>query len=145
MASVREPDLFRCAIGVAGPYDLPTMYKRGDVRESREGKIRLARYIGTDTATLRADSPSNHAAAIKAALLLVQGGRDRRVPPRHAEIMRQALDKAGKPYEWFLASDETHGFYDDRNEREYYARVFAFLDRHLQAPPADPTAGDILP
>ncbi len=130
-ASVREPDMFRCAIGMAGPYDLPTMYKWGDTKDSRMGKLMLDRYIGADRARLREDSPSNHAAAIRAELLIVQGGRDRRVPPEHARIMRRELDKAGKRYEWYLAGDETHGFHDDRSEREYYTRVLGFLGRHL--------------
>ena len=130
-ASVREPDMFRCAIGMAAPYDLPTMYKWGDTKDSRVGKMILDRYIGADQARLREDSPSNHAAALRAELLLVHGGRDRRVPLEHARIMRRELDKAGKTHEWYLAGDETHGFHDDRAELEYYTRVFGFLGRHL--------------
>src|SRR5688500_7694492 len=34
MGTVREPALYRCAIGMAGPYDLPTMYRWGDVQRS---------------------------------------------------------------------------------------------------------------
>lgn len=131
MATIREPALFRCAVGVSGPYDLPTLHRRGDIQETRWGRASLARYVGTDEDRLRADSPTRHAGAIRAGLMLVHGGRDRRVPSEHATFMRGALDRAGKPYEWFLAKDETHGFYDLENEREYYTRVLGFLERHL--------------
>lgn len=133
MATVREPDLFACAIGMAGPYDLPTMYRWGDVQRSRWGRARLEDYIGRDTATLAADSPSHHADSIRAALLIVQGGRDRRVSPEHMRIMTRALDRAGKPYELYAPRDETHGFHNDAYAREYYRRVFDFLGRHLPA------------
>jgi len=132
MASVREPELFGCVVGVSGPYDLATMHRLGDVQESRTGKTSLARYVGTDVANLREQSPTHHAGAIRAALMLVHGGRDRRVPQEHAMSMRRALDRAGKPYEWFLAKEETHGFHDRENEHAYYARVLGFLERHLK-------------
>ncbi|NLA69353.1 MAG: S9 family peptidase [Gammaproteobacteria bacterium] len=133
MASVREPDLFACAIGMAGPYDLPTMYRWGDTQRSRRGRARLEDYIGPDDAALLADSPSAHAGAIKAALFIAQGGRDHRVSPEHMRIMTRALDRAGKAYELYAPRNETHGFYDEANARAYYERVFAFLGRHLPA------------
>lgn len=131
--TAREPGLFRCAVGMAGPYDLPTLFKRGDVRESKSSREYMRRILGDDDAILSAESPSSQADAIDAALFIVQGGRDRRVDPQHARIMRRALDKAGKEYESYLAANETHGFYDDESEREYYSRVFRFLGRHLGA------------
>lgn len=131
MASVREPAMFACAIGMAGPYDLPTMYKWGDTQRTKRGRAVLEQYIGTDMQALIADSPSNHAEAITAALMIAHGGRDYRVSPEHMRIMTRALDKAGKPYELFAPRNETHGFFDDATAREYYGRVFAFLGRHL--------------
>jgi hypothetical protein len=55
------------------------------------------------------------AARIKAPVLLVHGGKDKRAPLDQAEAMRAALIKAGHPPEWFLAPNEGHGFYDTKN------------------------------
>ena len=140
MASAREPDMFACAIGMAGPYDLPTMYRWGDTQRTRQGRAVLEQYIGTDGQALLADSPTSHAGAIKAGLLIAQGRRDYRVSPEHMRIMTRALDKVGKAYELYAPHNETHGFYDDAKAREYYERVFAFLALHLPVPTADGSA-----
>lgn len=133
MGAVREPQLYRCAIGMAGPYDLPTMFRWGDVHRSTWGKGRLQTTLGEDKKALVDNSPTHHADRIQAAIMLVQGGRDPRVSPQHVRAMKAALDAAGKPYEGYFPPDETHGFYADKSRREYYARVLGFLDRHLRA------------
>lgn len=136
MGAIREPDLYRCAIGMAGPYDLPTMYRWGDIHRSTWGKGRLQATLGTDQKALVATSPTHNADRIKAALLLVQGGRDGRVSPQHVRAMKAALDAAGKSYEGYFPPSETHGFFADKSRREYYVRVLDFLDRHLRTTPA---------
>ncbi len=133
LGAVREPDLYRCVIGMAGPYDLQTMFKWGDIQQSDWGEAYLERVLGTDQKVLLERSPTRHAARIKAGVLLVQGGRDRRVSPQHLREMRAALDKAGVPYETYLPHNEAHGFHAEDSRREYYQRVLAFLGRYLQA------------
>lgn len=132
MGVIREPQLYRCAIGMAGPYDLPTMYRWGDIQRSDWGKGQLGQFLGTDAAELLERSPTRHASRIDAPLLLVQGGRDHRVSPEHAKAMMQALDKAGKRYESYLPPSEGHGFFSEKARREYYSRVLSFLGRNLQ-------------
>jgi dipeptidyl aminopeptidase/acylaminoacyl peptidase len=136
MGAIREPTLYRCAIGMAGPYDLPTMYRWGDVHRTTWGKGQLRTTLGEDQKVLVANSPTHNAGAIQAALMLVQGGRDERVSPQHARAMKAALDAAGKPYEGYFPPSEAHGFFADKSRREYYVRVLDFLDRHLRATPA---------
>jgi dipeptidyl aminopeptidase/acylaminoacyl peptidase len=36
--AAREPDLYRCAIGYVGVYDLPLMHRRGDIQDSKSGR-----------------------------------------------------------------------------------------------------------
>lgn len=143
MGVAKEPALYGCAIGFAGPYDLPTMYEWGDVRRSQWGKKRLALTLGDDHATLRANSPTAHAGRIEAAVMLVQGGRDERVPAAHARAMAAALDRAGKPYATYFPKGEAHGIFDRENRLEYYRRVLEFLNQHLRGRPrsdAEPPA-----
>lgn len=138
MGAVREPELYRCVIGMAGPYDLPTMYKWGDVQRSKWGEGQLKRTLGDDAKMLVDRSPSRHVDKIRAKIMLVQGGRDPRVSREHVRGMRRALDQAGIPYEGYFPPEETHGFFRENSRREYYSRVLSFLQRSLgQAVPRD--------
>ncbi|NUO76328.1 MAG: S9 family peptidase [Lysobacter sp.] len=132
MATVREPDLYRCAVGLAGPYDLPTMHRWGDVQRTRWGRAYLDRTLGADMGELRQQSPTAHADKIKADLMLVQGMRDQRVSPEHLRAMKRALEEVGKPYQGYFPPEETHGFFGEKSKRQYYERVLAFLDKHLR-------------
>jgi dipeptidyl aminopeptidase/acylaminoacyl peptidase len=131
MGAVKDPDLYRCAIGVAGVYDLELAKKWGDIQRSRFGERYLERALGSDRAEIARRSPARRAKEIKAAVMLVHGGRDFRVSPEHAKAMRKALDEAGVPYEGYFPSYEAHGIADDKNRLEYYTRILAFLDRHI--------------
>jgi dipeptidyl aminopeptidase/acylaminoacyl peptidase len=137
MSAAREPDMFRCAISYAGLSDLGLMYKSGDIRRSQYGENYLKRAIGEDETELADFSPVNHAAEIKAAVMLIHGGEDERVPLIHAERMKSALEKAGKKVEWMLESDEGHGFYRQAHRQELYERVLKFLDANLAAKARD--------
>lgn len=129
--AVREPDLYRCTIGYVGVYDLPMMYQRGDIRQSLYGRAYLERVLSRDRQDMLARSPVAGADRIKAAVMLIHGGRDVRVPIAHATAMRAALDKAGHPYEYLVKESEGHGFYDIDNNLELYTRLLEFLDRHI--------------
>ena len=41
-------DLFKCAIGFVGVYDLPMLYERGDVSERDSGVAFMKKIVGTD-------------------------------------------------------------------------------------------------
>ena len=76
----------------------------------------------------------HQAEKLKAPVLLAFGGSDQRVPIKHGNEFRSALDKHGKTYEWVVYSDEGHGFNKDENSFDFYRRVDAFLKKHLAAP-----------
>ncbi len=130
---IREPDLYRCAIGYVGVYDLGLMYKYGDIPGSLYGKRFLEMVLGTDNADMRARSPAWNVDKIKAPLMLVAGGRDQRVPVAQADALRDALDKRKVSYEWLLKDKEGHGFYRTDNKVELYTKMLAFLDAHTGA------------
>ncbi|MCL1039639.1 S9 family peptidase [Shewanella submarina] len=130
-SSVIEPDMFKCAIGFAGVYDLPMMYEEGDVQERRSGVSYLQRAIGTDQAVLKSMSPTYNAHKIKAAVMLVHGGDDERAPIEQYEAMAEALKKANHPFQTLVMDDEGHGFYKDEHRAKYYAEMLAFLEQHL--------------
>ena len=136
MVAARAPDLFRCAAGMAGLYDLPMMYAKGDIRHQAGGRNYLRRVIGKDDATLQAGSPTTLADRIKVPVPLVHGEEDQRTPLAQAKAMRAALEKAGNPTELMIVPKEGHGFYKDENNIAFYDRPGAFIDRHIGKPPA---------
>nr|WP_279237536.1 S9 family peptidase [Dyella sedimenti] len=128
---VKEPDLYRCAIGYVGVYDLAKMYTDGDISDRVAGKAYLRSTLGTDPAELAAHSPINQLDRLKANVMLVVGGQDQRVPPVQGESLHAALLKRGVAHEWLYKPDEGHGFYDERNAAELFERVTRFLDGQI--------------
>lgn len=125
------PDTYKCAIGNAGIYDLEMMFDEGDIRKRKSGMSYLKRVLGTDKAQLKSMSPVYYADKIEAALLLAHGEEDMRAPIEHVEKLSAALDKANKPYEWFVIDKEGHGFFNPENQKAYMKKVVSFLNEHL--------------
>lgn len=125
------PDLYKCAVGVAGIYDLSLMHTEGDIPLRDFGISFLNEVIGADPKILAQYSPVNHVDKLKAAVLIAHGKNDKRAPLEHAELLKKAMDTAGKKYKWLLFNDETHGFYSPENRQLYYKELLAFLDTHL--------------
>lgn len=131
MGAAREPDLYRCAIGYAGVYDLELMRDSGDIPDARGGRAYLDRVLGTDVAKLHAQSPVYNAQNIKVPVLLIHGKVDGRADYEHAKRMRAALEKNQKNVAWLALDREGHGVYDEETRREVYERILQFLDASL--------------
>jgi dipeptidyl aminopeptidase/acylaminoacyl peptidase len=132
MGVVREPELYRCAIGNAGVYDLELTMNSADIPLSRSGRSFLATALGTDAADLKARSPVNHADKIEVPVLLIHGKKDWRADFEQAERMKAALERNNKTFEWLPLKAEGHGIYEEETRREVYERMLAFLDKHLK-------------
>ena len=131
MGAVREPQLYECAVGISGIYDLTIMEKAGDVRARVAGVRFLRRVLGEDEELLRDRSPVHHAADVEAAVFLVHGGRDRRAPPKHSTRMRDALEEAGKDVEFLFDPEQGHGFRGNETQHDLAERLLAFLHQHI--------------
>jgi len=118
-----------------GIYDLPMMFERGDVQETRYGETYLSEWLG-DPVQLAQFSPVSLAARIKAPVFLAAGGKDQRAPIRHSKKMAEALQRAGVPVETLYFDTEGHGFYTLEHRREYYTKLLAFLAHSLGGQPA---------
>jgi dipeptidyl aminopeptidase/acylaminoacyl peptidase len=132
-ALVREPDLYKCGIGVAGVYSLPMMWKKFDgmrLGSRKFTKVFLTNVLGTDEATLKAYSPAFNVDKIKAAVFIIHGSEDVRVPIDQAELLAENLKKAGIPYEWMVRA-EGHGFSDEKNRRDQFEAMLAFFKKHI--------------
>jgi len=131
MGAVREPELYRCVIGSAGVYDLPMMFKEGDIADRESGLAYLRKALGEDREDLQSRSPAYNADKIKAEVLLIHGTRDERAPIEQAESLQKALKQAGVPYQWLEIGNEAHGYYDEQNRLTVYSKVLAFLDANI--------------
>jgi dienelactone hydrolase len=131
MTAIRAPELFKCAVGYAGIYDLSMMYDKGDIKETTSGVNYLHYAIGTDPAVWAANSPDKLADKITVPVLLIHGEDDERAPFAQAKAMRAALDAAHKPYEWLTKPGETHGFYKEENNVDLYNHLQAFLAKYI--------------
>lgn len=130
-SAILEPDMFKCAIGVVGVYDLPLMFKEGDIAARDSGQRYLKRVLGDDQAQLQQFSPTYNIDKLKANVLIVHGGEDERAPIEQANALIKALDADNHPYEYMLLNDEGHGFYKPVHRQAYYQRVVDFLAKHL--------------
>lgn len=136
MGVAREPELYRCAIGAAGIYDLSILDSSGDIRQGRGG-LAFLRQVMRGTQDDPERSPVNLADRIKAPVLLMHGGGDRRAPMEHARRMRAALKEAGNPAEWLYDIRQGHGAAGNEPRREMYQRVLDFLAENTEARSTD--------
>jgi dipeptidyl aminopeptidase/acylaminoacyl peptidase len=125
----KEPDLYRCAIGYVGVYDLRMMLERGDIPRSTLGKNYLMRALGEDADALHEHSPVAHPERIKAKVMLIVGGSDARVPEEQGKSLHAALAAHGIDHEWVYERHEAHGFYKEEHVAELYGKMIDFLDR----------------
>lgn len=132
--ALKEPDLYACAIGYVGVYDLNLMLERGDIPQSTEGANYLKEDLGDDPKVLAAHSPVNQLDQLKAKVMLVVGGQDQRVPPVQGKRLHQALLDRHVEHEWMYEPGEGHGFYAEQDRAELFRRVVAFLDRTIGNP-----------
>lgn len=131
MSAVKAPALFQCTVGYVGIYDLEYAFSKSDVPDNRGGEGYLQKALGGDKQQLQDYSPVNHADKITAAVMLIHGGKDKRVPVVNAKAMRKRLKKAGKSVEWLLFRNAGHGVWNQKSLIKMYSEVLEFLDQHI--------------
>ncbi|MDR7191426.1 alpha/beta hydrolase family protein [Luteimonas terrae] len=130
MGIAKEPDLYRCAVGYVGVYDLQMM-RTDNGRIARWTRTWSDEWVGSDSQQLADASPTRLADRIKVPVLLVAGGEDEVAPIEHTRRMERALRGAGVPVETMYVANEGHGFYKPENKRAYYTKLLDFLATHL--------------
>jgi dipeptidyl aminopeptidase/acylaminoacyl peptidase len=136
MGLAKDPDLYKCGINYVGVTDLPLMLTAtwSDFAYSDFIKHSAKRLMGDpdkDAAQLKATSPTNLAARIKAPVLMAYGSDDRRVPIEHGLMMKAALEKAGSKPIWIVGDGEGHGFRDMKNQVMFYGAMEKFLAENI--------------
>lgn len=131
---VKEPDLYQCAVGIVGVYDMK-WFREGDGSDFSRNDNAFERFMSSHVSEssegIEAISPVHQIDKIKADLFIVHGGSDVRVPVGHAYRLRDALGRVGKSYDWMIKEKEGHGFFDVDNRVDLYDQMLSFFDKHI--------------
>jgi dipeptidyl aminopeptidase/acylaminoacyl peptidase len=130
---MRAPELYRCAINMAGVTDWKALMKY-DIEVSPVRRQTTADYIGdpvADAAELDDISPVNHVDKLRVPMLLVYGKDDTTVPYDQMKLLTAALDREHKQYEVLARANEGHGFGDVKHRAELYNRIEQFLAKNM--------------
>ncbi|MEI8653476.1 S9 family peptidase [Pseudoalteromonas sp. Hal273] len=130
-SAIREPDLYKCAVGFVGVYDLQLMFEEGDISESSSGLNYLESVLPKTKELREAQSPVYNVDKLKAPVFIIQGGQDVRVPEEHAFRLRNALKKRNHPVEWMYKKGEGHGFYKPEHNVERWEKMLTFLEKNI--------------
>ena len=126
------PDKVRTAIDVVGISSFASFLQN---TQSYRRDLRRAEYGDERDPAVRAVldriSPLGSADKIRAALFVLQGKNDPRVPQAEAEQIVQALQKRGGTVWYALALNEGHGFRHKENRDAQLAATLAFLRETL--------------
>jgi len=128
---IREPGMFKCAVGYAGRYELLKL-GHDDIDSGEKGnQAYFRKTVGTDPEEMKRQSPAYNADKVKVPVMLIHGGKDKRCPVYEYEMMRDGLVKAGNVPETLFEPNEGHGFYDEQHRINMLEKLEAFLAKHL--------------
>lgn len=131
MNPIRYPELYRCAVGYAGVYDLNLMRRTDSFSNTKDDRRFFDRTLGDDPATLDTISPAKLAKELKVPVLLVHGRADKIANYDQFQAMQDALRAAGRAPETLVVPGEGHGFYKPENRLKLYEQLDAFLAAHI--------------
>ncbi len=125
-----QPERWAAGVDIVGMSSLVTFlentspYRRA-AREREYGTLE------NDREFLEQASPLNRIDEVQAALLVIHGANDPRVPLSEAEQLHTALTNRGVECDLLVYDDEGHGLAKRVNRLDAYPRAMDFLARHL--------------
>jgi dipeptidyl aminopeptidase/acylaminoacyl peptidase len=127
IGAVKEPELYRCAVSIAGVSDISSL--QWDDRRFYGAAAGLRDQTGTED--LAAQSPRRRAAEIKVPVLLVHGTADVNVLVNHSRDMAKALERNNKKHELIVIKDGDHSLLDPTMRLTLFQALERFLGEHL--------------
>jgi esterase/lipase len=126
-----QSGIYRCAVSVAGPSDLPRMRSWTKDNELGVATRYWDRFWGVaDKEGLKAISPIEHVQAVTAPILLIHGRDDTVVPFAQSDVMLNALKRAGKAVEMVTLKHEDHWLSSSETRLQMLEATVAFLRAH---------------
>ncbi len=130
LGAQRNPELFHCAVDIAGVSDLGLLIEEG--YDWLGGKV-VKKQIGFDRAKLKRDSPHLHAEEFKVPLLMLHGQMDAQVPFAQSEVMDAALKRAHVTHRFVIVPGADHSFSDVKDRALLLKETEDFLRENLPA------------
>lgn len=134
--SISQTDRFKAASAAACMANLETQYAQGDLPTLFE------HYFGAEPwntkGIYRKQSPITHALSIKTPMLLIHGGKDKRVPLAQAQELYAVLKRRDVPVEFVIYPTQGHSVRQPSLQVDSMQRNLAWFDRWLTRPPAKP-------
>jgi dipeptidyl aminopeptidase/acylaminoacyl peptidase len=127
------PDLYACAVSVAGVSDLPAMLLDERTRNGNQSTTVSfwQSRIGDDSAQLDATSPARHAAQVKCPILLLHGDGDTTVAIAQSETEEAALKAAGKSVRFVRLDGDDHYLRVATTRIQVLKEIEAFLAANI--------------
>lgn len=130
-----EPDLYRCAVSIAGVFDWERVMKED---RGNEVNISRAEWLKRDLGDpkvqrekFEAMSPFYSVARIKIPVFIAHGEEDENADTSQSRRLVKALKAAGVKNETCFIPEESHGLAEMKHRVELYRRIDAFLKRNL--------------
>lgn len=128
------PDLYAAAVDYVGVANMFTFMKT--IPPYWEPQLQMFyEMVGDpvkDSIMMREVSPALNADKIKTPLFVAQGANDPRVNINESNQMVEALRNRGVVVEYMVKEDEGHGFYNEKNQFDFYNAMEKFLAEHLK-------------
>jgi dipeptidyl aminopeptidase/acylaminoacyl peptidase len=125
-----QPELWAAGVDIVGISNLVTFLENTSAYRRAQREREYGSLID-DREFLVAASPLTHVDSIRAALFVIHGRNDPRVPVGEAQQLTDSLTRRGIPCELVIYEDEGHGLARLDNQLDAYPRAIAFLDRAL--------------
>lgn len=128
IGAIKNPELYACAISMAGVTDLKDMIN--DIKKYRFGALAAQNFVlrGFDSKKAIAEnSPVKRAAELKVPLFLAHGKDDERVHFDQFSRMKSALKKSSTPVTYMQFDDEDHFLSNQQNRQAFFRGLDKFL------------------
>jgi len=130
------PDLYKCAVSIAGIADLEDFvgWLKGRWGSDSAGYAYALKAIGDpdkNAQRMKEVSPVSLVDKVRIPVLLIHGDDDSVVPIAQSKAMKKALDKAGRKTELITLKDEGHSYWSDDSEKLTMSAIDNFLWQHL--------------
>lgn len=123
------PNGFRCLVNHDGVFDLRSMYYTTEELWFPEREFG-GPYFRTPE-SFEKHNPVNLVENFRTPTLIIQGGRDYRVPEGQSFALFTALQRQEVPSRLLYFPDENHWVLKPNNSRQWHREVLAWLERHM--------------
>lgn len=129
MATVKTPDLFKCAISFAGVSDLRLLARKN--KKFVGGSLVNENQLGEERKDLDARSPMRNVDKIKTPILLIHGEDDIVVPVNQSRWFADRLREKNRPHKYVELPNGDHYLSIQNNRDVFFQEIDAFIQEHI--------------